>query len=226
MRVSREDFTGVKRQHQKSAQMAAKRAADAAKAAAGASSNGTNGETSANGEDVKADKDVKDESGAGGSGTPNSGNMPPPQGPGLQVPPGQQPNQTNQPRQPWELVDEVMNMLKTAFPLLALTMEKMVDQISLRAKPSSDEDIYRFFAALLADALQVRALAGTKTGRADEQQWGGRSGVPNDDGELNAMTKENLNKFSNNLSGDLKVGSHFACGRSMLMISLPSRRTS
>lgn len=47
-------------------------------------------------------------------------------------------------------------MLKTAFPLLALTMEKMVDQISLRAKPSSDEDIYRFFAALLADALQVR----------------------------------------------------------------------
>ena len=135
--------------------MAAKRAADAAKAAGGASSNGTNGDGSANGEDVKGDKDVKDENGVGATGTPTGGNMPPPQGPGLQVPQGQQPNQANQPRQPWELVDEIMNMLKTAFPLLALTMEKMVDQISLRAKPSSDEDIYRFFAALLADALQV-----------------------------------------------------------------------
>jgi transformation/transcription domain-associated protein len=57
--------------------------------------------------------------------------------------------------QPYELVEELMSTLKTNFPLLALTMEKMVDQISLRAKPSSDEDIYRFFAALLADALQV-----------------------------------------------------------------------
>ena len=65
------------------------------------------------------------------------------------------PPQPNQPRLPWELVDEIMNSLKTQFPLLALTMEKMVDQISIRAKPSSDEDIYRFFAALLADALQV-----------------------------------------------------------------------
>jgi transformation/transcription domain-associated protein len=56
---------------------------------------------------------------------------------------------------PWELVDELMSNLKTNYPLLALTMEKMVDQISFRAKPSSEEDIYRFFAALLADALQV-----------------------------------------------------------------------
>ena len=63
------------------------------------------------------------------------------------------------PRQPWELVEEVMNHLKTLFPLLALTMEKMVDQISIRAKPSSDEDIYRFFAALLADALQVGQMS-------------------------------------------------------------------
>ena len=34
--------------------------------------------------------------------------------------------------------------------------------------------------------------------------------MPNDDGELNAMTKENLNKFSNNLSGDLKVRHGYA----------------
>jgi transformation/transcription domain-associated protein len=48
-----------------------------------------------------------------------------------------------------------MNTLKSQSPLLALTMEKMVDQISIRAKPTSDEDIYRFFAALLNDAMQV-----------------------------------------------------------------------
>jgi transformation/transcription domain-associated protein len=51
-----------------------------------------------------------------------------------------------------------MSNLKTNYPLLALTMEKMVDQISFRAKPSSEEDIYRFFAALLADALQVSGI--------------------------------------------------------------------
>lgn len=70
----------------------------------------------------------------------------------------QAPNNTaapNAPRQPWELADEIMNSMKSSFPLLTLTMEKMVDQIAIRAKPASDEDIYRFFAALLADALQV-----------------------------------------------------------------------
>lgn len=51
-----------------------------------------------------------------------------------------------------------MNLLKTSFPLLNLTMEKMVDQISVRAKPGSDEDIYRFFSALIADALQVCSI--------------------------------------------------------------------
>lgn len=203
--------------------MNAKRAADAARAAAANSAAEQNGQSSqpgntnatiappgnAEGTDgpVKQEnKDTKDE--AGGTGTPTSAgtNAPPGTAP-PQLPIQQQQqqqqvqapapsNQPPQPKQPWELVEDIMNSLKTAFPLLALTMEKMVDQISLRAKTTSEEDIYRFFAALLADALQ---------------QWGGRSGVPNDDGELNSMTKENLNKFSYNLSGDLKVSQD--CGR-------------
>jgi transformation/transcription domain-associated protein len=119
----------------------AKRATDSSKSAA------ANGEGTPLAE--QDGKDVKDETGSNPgnptSATSANGSMPPP---GSAQPSG--------PRQPWELVEEVMNVLKTAFPLLALTMEKMVDQISLRAKPSSDEDIYRFFAALLADALQVR----------------------------------------------------------------------
>ncbi|ORY26601.1 putative histone acetyltransferase [Naematelia encephala] len=199
LRVAREDFSNVKRQQTALRAAAAKRQAEVAKTAATA--NGTqNGDPAVAAVDSpKPDnKDgVKEEqagamSGAapvasatngntnGTVGTPNTGSMPPPSSTG---PPA--------PRQPWELTDELMNTLKTSFPLLALTMEKMVDQISVRAKPASDEDIYRFFAALLADALQ---------------QWGGRSGVPNDDGELSQMTKENLSKFSNNLTGDLRSG--------------------
>jgi transformation/transcription domain-associated protein len=93
--------------------------------------------------DKPENKEVRTEA-DGNTAAPNAPGAPPP---GVSQPPA--------PRQPWELVDEIMNVLKTAFPLLTLTMEKMVDQISIRAKPASDEDIYRFFAALLADALQV-----------------------------------------------------------------------
>lgn len=211
--MAREDFGNVKRQHQKTQMIAAKRAADAARAAAannadqsgqaaGAASAAVSNTEGADGAAKAENKEVKDENAT--AGTPTSAGAAPPGTAPPQLPIQQQQQaqaqaqaqgqaqavQPPQPKQPWELVEDIMNSLKTAFPLLALTMEKMVDQISLRAKTSSDEDIYRFFAALLADALQ---------------QWGGRSGVPNDDGELNAMTKENLNKFSHNLSGDLKV---------------------
>jgi transformation/transcription domain-associated protein len=59
---------------------------------------------------------------------------------------------------PTDMVDEIINQLKTSFPLLALMMEKMVDHISIRAKPNSEEDIYRFFAALLNDAMLVSPI--------------------------------------------------------------------
>ena len=61
---------------------------------------------------------------------------------------------------PLDMVDEIINQLKTSFPLLALMMEKMVDHISIRAKPNSEEDIYRFFAALLNDAMLVSHING------------------------------------------------------------------
>ncbi|KAJ3311628.1 hypothetical protein HDV04_003892 [Boothiomyces sp. JEL0838] len=56
---------------------------------------------------------------------------------------------------PWDSVEEVMGILKTAFPLLALTMEKIVDQILVRLKPATDEDIYRLIVALLNDGVQM-----------------------------------------------------------------------
>nr|ACZ80650.1 putative histone acetyltransferase protein [Cryptococcus depauperatus] len=184
LRVSREDFVGVKKQQQLQQRIAAVRRVEGVK-----TSISTAGSNLADGSgQMGENKEVKEETlvtngnvsqstAQTATGTP----MPP-----LSL------NQTSSqtPRQPWDHVEEIMNMLKTAFPLLALTMEKMVDQISLRAKPASDEDIYRFFSALLADAMQ---------------QWGGRTGLPNDDGELNSQTKENLAKFATNLSGELKV---------------------
>jgi transformation/transcription domain-associated protein len=58
-------------------------------------------------------------------------------------------------RQPFEYLEEIVNILKTAFPLLALTMETFVDQIHTRFKATTDEDAYRFTSILLTEAITV-----------------------------------------------------------------------
>lgn len=58
-------------------------------------------------------------------------------------------------RLPWEYAEEIMSVLKTAFPLLALSMETMGDQIQKFFKCPPDEDAYRLIVALLNDGLQV-----------------------------------------------------------------------
>lgn len=77
-----------------------------------------------------------------------------------------------------------MAILKTAFPLLALSMEMIVDQVSTRFKPSPDEDIYRLISALLADSLQ---------------QYVGRAAIVGDDGLLSTITVSNIARFAENL---------------------------
>lgn len=62
----------------------------------------------------------------------------------------------NQQRPGSEHVDEVVQILKTAFPLLILSMESMVEQLNSRFKASQDENTYRFICMLLQEALQVR----------------------------------------------------------------------
>ena len=54
-------------------------------------------------------------------------------------------------------LDEIMSMLKTGYPLLALSMETMVDQIQLKFKPQADEDMYRLVVALYNEGAQVRS---------------------------------------------------------------------
>lgn len=58
-----------------------------------------------------------------------------------------------QPKKPWEYSEEIMSVLKTTFPLLALSMETMVDQIQKHFKCPPDEDAYRLIVALLNDGL-------------------------------------------------------------------------
>ncbi|OLL22884.1 Transcription-associated protein 1 [Neolecta irregularis DAH-3] len=85
-----------------------------------------------------------------------------------------------QTRQPWEHVDEIMAILKTAFPLLALSMETMVDQIQQRLKCPADEDAYRLTVALLNDAIQYVGRAVTLT----------------EDSNLPPATEANIVRFS------------------------------
>ncbi|WDK12319.1 FAT domain-containing protein [Colletotrichum graminicola] len=66
---------------------------------------------------------------------------------------GDQSGAAGQKKPPWELTEEIMSALKTAFPLLALSMETMVDQIQKHFKCPPDEDAYRLIVALLNDAL-------------------------------------------------------------------------
>lgn len=76
------------------------------------------------------------------------------QGQGQDQPDGQKPaEQPAKPKKPWEHTEELMQTLKTAFPLLALSMETMVDQIQKYFKCPPDEDAYRLIVALLNDGL-------------------------------------------------------------------------
>ncbi|KAG9317678.1 hypothetical protein JVU11DRAFT_1890 [Chiua virens] len=89
-------------------------------------------------------------------------------------------------RQGWEHVDEVVQILKTAFPLLILSMETMVDQILQRFKAPPEEEIYRLISMLLQDAIQNYVM---------------RTNTPEDDGQLAPHTINNLTKMAANLSG-------------------------
>lgn len=120
------------------------------------------------------------------SGAPGAANGAP------QGPPGPPANVS---RQPHELIDEVLNILKTAFPLLALSMEKMVDCILSRAAPTTEEMVYRFLSALLNDALA---------------QWSSKVRLPNDNDILPMHTREKIKQYSQHpaLRPDMKKVFH------------------
>jgi transformation/transcription domain-associated protein len=61
-------------------------------------------------------------------------------------------------RQPWEYIEEIVQILKTASPLLILSMETMVEQIHHKFKATQEEEIYRLTNMLLNDAIQVNTI--------------------------------------------------------------------
>lgn len=86
-------------------------------------------------------------------------------------------------RQPWEYVDEIMGILKTAYPLLALSLESLVDQINHRFKCSADEDAYRLVIALLNDGIQ----------------YSNRLANPREDAKLPPTTEANISRFADTI---------------------------
>lgn len=107
---------------------------------------------------------------------PNAGS---PAQPGAPIPPIQ-PQQPPVKRAPWEYTEEVMSVLKTAFPLLALSMETMGDQIAKFFKCPPDEDAYRLIVALLNDGLQ----------------WISRMNPSLEDTKLPPSTEANISRFA------------------------------
>ncbi|KAF8195850.1 FAT domain-containing protein [Mycena galopus ATCC 62051] len=93
------------------------------------------------------------------------------------------------PRQAWDYVEEVVQLLKTAFPLLVLSLETIVDQVAGKFKSSSEEDTYRHLCMLLSDALQNYNL---------------RMNMLNDDGFVNQQTMGTLSRFGGTLSGQVR----------------------
>lgn len=71
------------------------------------------------------------------------------------APPQGTPQMPENHQHPWDLVEEITSILKTAYPMLALTLETMGDQIVNRFKPTQDEDFYRVLVALCNDAVSV-----------------------------------------------------------------------
>ncbi|GAA5832957.1 hypothetical protein JCM3766R1_000374 [Sporobolomyces carnicolor] len=98
-----------------------------------------------------------------------------------ELPPGAQD------RYPVEYIQEILNILKTAFPLLALSLEMVTDQFVNRFRPPPEEDIYRLVTNLLNDALQ---------------KYNARALQPEYDGQLAPYQVSNVTGFAENLQVD------------------------
>ncbi|KAL8682682.1 MAG: hypothetical protein Q9186_001278 [Xanthomendoza sp. 1 TL-2023] len=95
--------------------------------------------------------------------------------------PAAQDSEQQAPKKPWEYSEEITSVVKTTFPLLALSMETMVDQIQKHFKCPPDEDAYRLIVALLNDGLSY--IGRTPTAYAQDYK------LPN-------ATEANIRKFA------------------------------
>ena len=57
-----------------------------------------------------------------------------------------------------DYAEELMTILKTAYPLLALTLETLVDQMLQKFRATAEEEVYRFICMLLQEAMNVSII--------------------------------------------------------------------
>ena len=132
LRATREDFS-LKRKQQEQRPGSKQGSAQRESESSGSRPGTANGEPSTNGEKA-------------GSGSPK---------PKQEANGDSQPEQVKRetPKRPLDYANEIMDGLKTGFPLLALSMETMTDQLSKHFKCPPDEDAHRLIVALLNDGL-------------------------------------------------------------------------
>ena len=156
LRTSREDMLTIKKQ-QEAKQEKAKRAGQGSPSAKQSSPSTGNQTPQTKAENLSRPNTANGEV----NGQPNN-SISPKQEPNGQKQPSpsgaaqassQQANKEPARRNAWEYTDEITSILKAAFPLLALSMETMVDQIQKHFKCPPDEDAYRLIVALLNDGL-------------------------------------------------------------------------
>ena len=113
-------------------------------------------------------------------------------------PPNNNADSENANKQPWEHAEDIMAALKTTFPLLALSMETMVDQIQKNFKCPPDEDAYRLIVALLNDGLSVSQKTFAARDPAEQAQYIARSHSTNTgpDFKLPPATEANIRRFA------------------------------
>ncbi|OAP64606.1 hypothetical protein AYL99_00578 [Fonsecaea erecta] len=138
LRATREDFLSKKKQYE--SQKAKLQKSQEEKKEPGSRPGTANGEAQTNGSSSPKPKQEPDTDSAEPSGT-EAGKKP------------------EEPKRPWDYTDEIMAGLKTAFPLLALSMETMTDQLSKHFKCPPDEDAHRLIVALLNDGLHYISRA-------------------------------------------------------------------
>lgn len=182
LRTSREDFAAIRKQHD--LKMKGQKVAQSSPSTNQGSSDSrpTTKEENKDGpaQNENGVEDTKQETPAE-NGTPNANgqadNKQTPQKQRQSVPPGS----SGGPRQPWEHLEEISSVLKTSGPLLALSMETMVDQVARNLKSSPDEEACRLITALLNDVLVYAS-------RAPRQYQAGS--------KLPSSTETNLSRFA------------------------------
>ncbi|TRM67802.1 FAT domain-containing protein [Schizophyllum amplum] len=87
-------------------------------------------------------------------------------------------------KQAWDYLEEIVQILKTMFPLLTLSMETLVDQIHTKFKLNMDEENYRNICLLLHDACSV---------------YISRTNTIEDDGQLKQASVDNMRRVHSNM---------------------------